>query len=225
MRQLQESHTFLTVYQSVLCILQDLRHVHPDLRIKVSMENQQNDQSTQSTPKNIPTFTATVKNYASVSQKHLIPKREQGLIMDCVQDLNLTDYACTIGNIVQPKNVLYASRISINRICLYLSPKELVTDLTDKYQTVQIENKEVNIRPLVTKQKRIIFSNVSPDIPNFVFENILYKLNVKRSSPVITLRAAIAREGYSHVASFRRQVFVNPTDVELIPEIFKTTRI
>ncbi|OXU26951.1 hypothetical protein TSAR_000035 [Trichomalopsis sarcophagae] len=175
------------------------------------MYNQQNDQSTQSTPKNIPTFTATVTNYASVAQKHLIPKREQGLIVDCVEDLNLTDYACAIGNIVQLKNVLYASRISNNRICLYLSSKELVTDLTDKYQTVQIENKEVNIRSLVTKQKRIIFSNVSPGIHIFVFENILEKLNVKRSSPVMTLRAAIAREGYSHVASFRQQVLVNPT--------------
>ena len=97
----------------------------------------------------------------------------------------------------------------------------MVKDITDKYTHVQIENKQVNIRSLVSKQQRVIFSNVSPDIPNYIFEDILDKLNVKRSSPVITLKATIAKEGDNHVASFRRQVFVNPSGARFILESFK----
>ena len=100
--------------------------------------------------------------------------------------------------------MLFASRISHNRICIYLSTKELTNQLTDKYTNIKIENKNVSIRPLVSKQKRVIFSNVSPDIPNYIFEDTLDELNVKRTSPVTTLRAAINKEGYNHVASFRR---------------------
>ena len=58
-------------------------------------------QNNQLTAKDIPTFVAKITtNYASVTKMDLTPKREQGLIMDCVDDLNLTDYTCAVGEIV-----------------------------------------------------------------------------------------------------------------------------
>ena len=171
--------------------------------------------------KEIPTFAikeSTATSYASATQKNLHPKRDQGLILDVIDDLNLTDYVCAVGELVQPKNVLYASRISNNRICIYLASKELVLNLTDKYAQLIIEQKSVPIRPLISNLKRIIFSNVSPTIPNHVLENILDEIKVKRGSPVNLLKASISREGYSHVASFRRQLYVEPNDAKKFPK-------
>ena len=174
-------------------------------------------------PREVRTFTVQGLNspsYAGVTQVGVTPKREQGLILDSVEGLTLTDYVCAIGELVQPKDIHYASRISNNRICLYLSSKNLVNDLTDKYNTIQIAEHSIPIRPLVSKLKRIIFSNVSPSIPNYALENILDELNVKRGSSVTTLKATIHKEGFNHIASFRRQVYVKPDDVTKIPETF-----
>ena len=133
----------------------------------------------------------------------------------------MTDYICAVGDIVQPINILSASRISNNRVCLFLSRKELVTEITDKHQSLRIKDFNIIIRPLINKLKRIIFSNVLTNIPNHIFEDILEELNIKKGSPVSTLKATIAQERYQHVASHRRQVFIKPEDAEKIPELFK----
>ena len=96
-----------------------------------------------------------------------------------------------------------------------------MNELSDKYEFILINNLKVAIRPLLSKLKPVVFSNVSPDIPNHVLEDFLEKLNVKRGSQVSGVRATITKEGYNHVPSFRRQVFVKPEDIAKIPETFK----
>lgn len=177
----------------------------------------------QSPPK---VFSYTVKNsseisYATAAQNQQFPKRDQGLIIDCVENLNLTDYTSAVGEIVGNKNILYSTRISNNRVCLYLTSKALVDELTDRQKFVQINEMKVNIRPLITKQKRVIFSNVAPPIPHFVFENILDNLNIRRGAPITTLRASIAKDGLNHVLSSRRQTYINPEDVSKLPDLLK----
>lgn len=179
--------------------------------------------STQDSPK---VFSYTVKDtdsisYASAAQKHQFPKRDQGLIIDCAEGLNLTDYTCAVGELVEKGNILYSTRISNNRICLYLASKDLVNELTDKHKFLQIGEIQVNVRPLIIKQQRVIFSNVAPPIPNFVLEDILDNLNIKRGSQITTLKASIAKDGFSHVLSSRRQTYINPEDTSKLPDLLK----
>ena len=161
-------------------------------------------------------------SYRSVVQSDQFPTKDQGLILDCVDGLNLTDYTCAVGDIVQPSNVLYSSRISNNRVCLYLKSKELVNNITTKYEFLTINEVKIYIRPLITKQQRVIISNVSPSIPHFILENEFDKLNIKRS-PISTLRATISKPGYEHVLSNRRQTYIDPSDINKLPEFFKIT--
>lgn len=177
----------------------------------------------QSSPK---VFSYTVKStgdisYAAAAQNHQFPKRDQGLLIDCVENLNLTDYTSAVGEIVGNKNILYSTRISNNRVCLYLASKELVSNLIDNKPFIQIGETKVNIRPLISKQQRVIFSNVAPPIPHFVLENILENLNIKRAAPITTLRASIAKDGFNHVLSSRRQTYIDPNDVSKIPDLLK----
>ena len=115
---------------------------------------------------------------------------------------------CAIGDIVKPVNVIYASKISKNRICTYLTSKDLATEVTDKYKQIQIQDNIIDIKPLASIYRIVIFSNVASDIPNYVFEKILDDLQVKRSGPVTILKATINKEGYSHVASFCRAAYM-----------------
>lgn len=162
-------------------------------------------------------------SFSEKAQDEKCPTRDQAIIMTCVDDLTITDYTVAIGKIVKPVNVLCASRVSKNRVCIHLSSKELVVSLTSEYQSVKIKNKTVFIRPLVSPHKRIIFSNVSPTIPNRYLEKILDYFNVNRGSAVTRMKVSISEAGYSHVESHRRQVYVKVEDLPKIPTMFQLT--
>lgn len=43
--------------------------------------------------------------------------------MMCVDDIILSDYTVSTGEIVKPENVLFSSKVSKNRVCIYLTEK------------------------------------------------------------------------------------------------------
>ncbi|KAK1117492.1 hypothetical protein K0M31_016525 [Melipona bicolor] len=123
-------------------------------------------------------------------------------------------YALTIGKLISPKAMKYISKISNTQICAYPDKKETMTHLTCINQL----SSTVNIRPMLTQAQRIIFSNVTPVIPNSKFENIFKVNNVKLCSKISTFKAGVTDSEYAHC--FRRQVFINPDDTKKIPSTF-----
>ena len=89
------------------------------------------------------------------------PKKEQAIVLAANDELKLTDYVLAVGELVQPnKNVIFASRMSNSRICIYLSDESLVDKIVSKNTTIKINDVEVNLRRLINPAKRIILSNV-----------------------------------------------------------------
>lgn len=174
--------------------------------------------------KNIPTFEISnnfLSSFSVVTEISATPKRDQGLILDCVgQNLTITDYTCAIGDLVGANNIISTAKITNNRICIYVANKNLVVEITDKYQTITINDQIVPVRPLISRLKKVVFSNVPTDIPNCIIENILDQLQVQRCAPITSLKATINKEGYSHVTCFRRQTYIKPEQIQLIPELF-----
>ena len=74
----------------------------------------------------------TNSSYVTIAQQDKVPDRDQGLIMHYVEGLNLTDYTSAIGDLVKSENIVGASKISYNRVCLYTSSKELVEKIKYK---------------------------------------------------------------------------------------------
>jgi hypothetical protein len=145
------------------------------------------------------------------------PKKEQTIILAVTADLKLVDYVRPIANIVGAKHIIFASRISNNRICIYLDSVELVDSLIAQYKSVQINEYEVNIRRLITPSQRIILSNVCPSIPNEVLINEIKRIGYTTLSPMTHLRAGIWDEELTHILSFKRQIFVQPNDTITLP--------
>lgn len=163
--------------------------------------------------------TNSQKSYKSVAestnQVTMFPKKDQGIVLNATGDLRLTDYVTAIGSIIGPRNILFASRMSNDRYCLYLKTKLLVDEITEKYKTVKIKEWEVGLRKLITPAKRIILSNVCPTIPHSVLEESLKALGLRLVSPINFLRASIQDEEYRHILSFRRQVYIPEQELEL----------
>lgn len=99
-----------------------------------------------------------------------------------------------------------------------MSSKELADKVTDNHTIVKVGSHTLEIRPLISKSKRIIISNVCPIIPAHDIEKEFSKFDVKPNSKITNIRAAISVPGYAHVLSFRRQMYVNPDDIKKLPE-------
>ncbi|EEZ99120.1 Transposon TX1 uncharacterized 82 kDa protein-like Protein [Tribolium castaneum] len=156
----------------------------------------------------------TKQTYASISkqtQNQFLP-RSHAIVIDTLDDFKLTDYVVAIGTIIGPKFIKSASRISNNRICIYLTSTELVNQLINDKKTIRIEDKEFKIRKLITLAQRLVIGNVCTSIPHCIIENEIAKIGLRAVSSVTTLRARILDDASSHVESFRRQVFVTPPE-------------
>lgn len=157
---------------------------------------------------------ATVTNTPTAQH---FPKRDQAIVLNAIEELKLNDYVTRIGNIISPRSILFASRISNNRICIYLSETKHVDHIIQNFSTVEINSHIVTIRRLITPARRIILSNVSPCIPHELLESTIKTMGFTLMSPMSFLKAGITGEEYSHILSFRRQVYIQPDEEKILP--------
>lgn len=163
----------------------------------------------------------TAMNYAGAASTENFPKKEQAIVMDVIEETTLKDYVSQIAKLTSPTHIRFASRISNNRVCIYLATKEIADTLIEKHKTIKIGNTVIEIKPLITRAKRVILSNVCPVIPHSVLQNILLGIGVKLESKISFIKAGMADPGFAHIMSFRRQVYVRPTDIPKIPDSFQ----
>jgi hypothetical protein len=144
------------------------------------------------------------------------PKKDQAIILSVDDNLKLGDYVTSISEIVEPKNITFASRISNNRVCIFLSSSQLAESLARQHKTIVIKGIDISIRRLITPSKRIILSNVCPSIPHNMLEQLIRQIGLQPLSTVSFLRAGIPGEQFAHILSFRRQIYVEDNkDIEL----------
>ncbi|CAG5096393.1 Similar to Transposon TX1 uncharacterized 82 kDa protein (Xenopus laevis) [Cotesia congregata] len=147
---------------------------------------------------------------------------QKNIIIESIDKVKIEDYAKAIGDIIGAKEVRFISRISNNRVCIYVSTKELADNLIEKQKNVVISGVTLKIKPLFTRNKRIIISNVHPFIPHQVIENALIsEYKIQPVSKISFLKAGIDKTSYAHCYSLRRQVYIKPEDIDLMPGSFQ----
>lgn len=155
--------------------------------------------------------------FSNVVKNTRHPKKDQAIVFPAIDGFQLRDYVLDVGHKIDPKHILYASRMSNNRICLYLSSKQIVNSFITTHGGATIKDTFVAARKLITPSKRIIISNVYPFLPDYVIEDGLKALNLKLVSPISELGAGVADEGFKHIKSFRRQVYIADNENDTVP--------
>lgn len=100
-------------------------------------------------------------SYANVAKRENVInylKKDQAIVMNSITGIKIREYVINIRTKVGSKNVIFASRVSNDRICIYLSNKLLVDQLIQEYKTIEVEN-VIEIRRLVTSTKKLMLSN------------------------------------------------------------------
>lgn len=158
------------------------------------------------------------QSYASAASRVQFPAKSQAIIFPSVEGIRLETYITALGPLVQPKNILFSSRISNNRVSIYLSSKEIVDKFMKEHGAIIIDNIKYTARRLITPSERLVLSNVCPSIPHQVIEASLRNINLKLITPITFLKIGISNPEYNHVFSFRRQVYIMPSENSIIPE-------
>lgn len=78
------------------------------------------------------------------------PSRDQAIIMTFIDKFKIVDYAKATATLVGAKNITHISRISNNRICIFLSSKDLVDKFLSERKSITIENEEITVRKLIS---------------------------------------------------------------------------
>lgn len=165
----------------------------------------------QTTTNDLPNITEkmTAKvSYAQITQQTTYPTKEQAIVLDAIDGITIKEYTIAIGNIIGPNG----------RVCIYCSNQEIVDKLINSHTKIKINSQILEIRPLISKTKRVILSNVCPIIPHSVIETKISEIKIKPASQITFIRAGINDPGYTHILSFRRQFYIQPEDVDKLPE-------
>lgn len=161
-------------------------------------------------------------SYARIASQTVFPKKEQAIVIESIEGIPVHEYTVAVGRIIDPSNIRFVSRISQGRVCLYLSSVALVDRLVcPGNNKINIKSNILEIRPLIVNTQRITFSNVCPIIPHEIIIAKLMEIGITPKSQMTFIRAGINEPGYSHIMSFRRQIYINPTDVEKLPGVLQ----
>ncbi|CAH2097714.1 unnamed protein product [Euphydryas editha] len=160
----------------------------------------------------------STSSYSAVTQSDTFPKKDQAIVMDTIDNTQLKEYTEALSKVITPSSIRFVSRIANNRICVYVSTKEIADELIEKHKFLYINKQNIAIRPLITRNKRIVLSNVCPVIPHHVIQKKLEEMNIKTQSSITFLRAGFTEPGFNHIMSFRRQVYISPEDIVKLPE-------
>lgn len=148
------------------------------------------------------------------------PTAEQAIIFDHIDGLQIRDYMLAIYKLVDgAENIIAASRVSGGRVIIYFSSSDVVNNFQDKYGGFYHNDNFISTRKLKTPARKLVFSNVSPEIPNTEIEKlVLNQLKLKLASPITLLRTCPNDDLFSHVICWRRQCYIHASsDLSTLP--------
>lgn len=137
--------------------------------------------------------------------EYSFPTQDEAIIIEAIENTPLKDYISAIGNIITFRAITYASRMSRNRICLFLKDSNTVDDLINKHPLIKINNTILPIRKLRSDSKRITLSEVPPFIDNETLKQCLLANKLIITSPIKLLSSYYNDPEMGHIYSFRRQ--------------------
>jgi hypothetical protein len=143
------------------------------------------------------------------------PHKKYGVILEAIGGLTIEQYLRAIADNIGGINIKYASRLGGGRICVYLATEQHVQEICAS-GGITINNTYIQCRPYIMAAKRVVLSNVLPDIPNATLLPLLNTFG-KPTSPISNLPIATTHPDLKHIKSFRRLVYMVIPSMDKIP--------
>jgi len=163
------------------------------------------------------------KTFAEITSNVVLPKMNQAIVFNSINNIKQIEYVTALSKIIPAENIQFVSRISNNRFCVFFNSQAVMENLLKTHSSIIVNEIEIPIRRLINASKRIILSNVYPTIPNQLIINALNEQGIKTTSQISLMKAGFSTEQFSHILSFRRQVYINEDSVSKLPSSITVT--
>ncbi|CAB0044558.1 unnamed protein product [Trichogramma brassicae] len=144
-----------------------------------------------------------------------VPTTQQAVVLDWVPDIQLDSYIATVGNIVAPAHVRYASLVQPNRVCLFVSDAQMAQTLHGR--TVVVEGHTLLIQPLIQPLARVLATNVYPFVEDQTIRAHLALHHGVQVRDIVHVGADTQLPEYGHVLGFARHLYVPPEQLPIVP--------
>jgi hypothetical protein len=155
-------------------------------------------------------------NTSELDATNYVPNNKLAIVLDCPAGISAEECCEAIADIVPGTDMMFSSRLSGGRLCVFLRTEENVTKLTQEGGII-VRGNYVPTRRYVTQATKIVLSNVSPIISNEKLSKELAKLG-KLASTIRNISNGYKRPDIAHILSFRRIVYLLVNKPDNIPE-------
>jgi Zinc knuckle len=155
-------------------------------------------------------------NTNDLTTTNYVPNNKLAIILDCQVGISAEECCEAIADIVMGSDMMFSSRLSGGRICVFLRTEEMVNKLVQEGGLV-VRGYYIPIRRYVTQSTKIVLSNVSPIISNEILSTELAKFG-KLASTIRNISNGYKRPDIAHIISFRRIVYMLFDKPDNIPE-------
>lgn len=175
-------------------------------------------------PNGLPLDDKTVQTLSYSEASEVRPKNDQAIILELpnTKEIKIENYVKALLNTVNQKDITHLSRISKNRLCVYLTSAAKAEELVVVNKSISVDSEEVKIKYLVPKSVKVIISNAIASISNTAIKRFLTQVcGIKTLSSVAELKVNPLGDKESNILSFRRTVYIHPEDVAKLPSMQK----
>ena len=148
---------------------------------------------------------APPKTTAPGDEPFSVVTRNNGVAFKASDKISIQIYIDAFVNNIPPEEVVSASRISNDRVAIYLRSRGAVIDATN--HGLRLGDSFLELTPLIKPTTRLTLSNVYPEIPNSVLVHHISSF-CKVVSQIRPIPLGFKSRELSHIMSFRRQVQV-----------------
>lgn len=164
-------------------------------------------------------------SYAVAVKRRGLPTFLQTIVTDAIEGVTNDTYMDSFEKVMDIRNLMYFSKISENRVCFTLRSEEAASKLLGK--SITIQGQALEFRAFVPgqvnaqKYKRIVISNILPQIPNDIVIEQLASLGIRTRNGITNIRCSTSVDLRKHVQSHRRQFYVKEEEASKIPAKIK----
>lgn len=144
-----------------------------------------------------------------------LPDRNAAIVCEAAEGFTLDDHLRALLPLVGARDILHASKISHQRVCVYLKEPWMADKVACSLPLIY-KDKHISYRKYVSGALRVFLSNVQPDIPARALNNVLSRFG-RVVGRIKRLKAACHDPEFAHVQGFRRIANLVVDNIENLP--------
>lgn len=134
------------------------------------------------------------------------PSRKCAVVLQDTQGVTQDQCLRAVADQIGGHNIHYITRLSGQRICLYLTDQKTVDTICEG-GGIAVDSQFIQIRRYITEAKKVVISNCPPEVSDEDLKKILSPYGTFASPPT-RLKVTTVHEDLKHIRTWRRSVYM-----------------